>query len=48
MTVALNYGEIGKYNERITKIKSFINKYKWEEINFPLEKMSGKNWREII
>ena len=25
--VALNHEEMGKYSERITKIKSFINKY---------------------
>ena len=24
--------------ERITKIKSFINKYNWKQINFPSEK----------
>ena len=35
VTVALNYEEIGKHAERITKIKPFINKYKWEGINFP-------------
>ena len=27
-----------KNPERITKIKIFINKYKWEEIHFPSEK----------
>ena len=30
--------EIGKYPERITKVKSFINEYKWEGINFASEK----------
>ena len=35
VTVALNYEEIGKHAERITKIKPFINKYKWEGISFP-------------
>ena len=29
---------IKKYPQRITKIKTFVNKYKWEEINFPSEK----------
>ena len=29
ITVELNYGEIGKHAERITKIKPFINKYNW-------------------
>ena len=41
---ALNHEEIGKHGERITKIKPFINKYKWEEINFP----SGKDgWKKF-
>ena len=35
VTVPLNYEQIGKHAERITKIKPFINKYKWEGINFP-------------
>ena len=35
VTVALNYEEIKKDSQRITKIKSFINKYNWEGINFP-------------
>ena len=35
VTVALNYEEIGKHAKRITKIKPFINKYKWEGISFP-------------
>ena len=30
--VALNHEEIGKHAERITKIKPFMNKYKWEGI----------------
>ena len=32
VTVTLNHKEIGKNPERITKIKPFINKRKWEEI----------------
>ena len=35
VTVALNHEEIKKDPERITKIKPFINKYKWKGINFP-------------
>ena len=42
MTVALSYEEIGKHAERITKIKPFINKCKWEGINFPY----WKKWLE--
>ena len=37
ITVGLNYEEIGKHAERITKIKHFINKYNWEAINYPSE-----------
>ena len=44
VSVALNHEEIGKNPERITKIETFINKYKWEGINFP----SGKNdWKKF-
>ena len=35
VTVALNYEEIKKDPQRITKIKPFINKYYWEGIYFP-------------
>ena len=38
VTVALNYKPIKKEPQRITKIKPLINKYYWEEINYPLEK----------
>ena len=38
VTVALNHEEIKKDTQRITKIKSFINKYNREGINFPSEK----------
>ena len=44
MTVTLNYEEIGKHAERITKIKHFMNKYNWEGINYPPEK---DNWKKI-
>ena len=42
VTVALNHKEIEKHTERIKKFKPFINKYKWEGINFPSEK---DNWK---
>ena len=45
---AINYSEIGKHAERLTKIKDFINKYKWEVTNFPSEKGDWKNLRRII
>ena len=38
VTVALNHEEMGKHAERITKIKLFINKYKWKGIKFSFEK----------
>ena len=34
LTVILNYEDIKRNPLRITKIKSFINKYNWEEIRF--------------
>ena len=42
----LNYEEIGIQAEIITKIKSFMNKYKWEGINFPSEKYDRKYFFE--
>ena len=36
--------ETGKHSERIPRIKPFINKYNWEEINFPSEKY---DWKRI-
>ena len=33
VTVALNYGEIQSHPERVSNIKSFINRYNWESIN---------------
>ena len=44
VTVALIHGKIRKNPERITKIKLFINKYKWDGINFPSEKDDQKNF----
>ena len=44
VTLVLNYEKIGKHAERITKIKPFINRYKWEGINFPSEK---DDWKKI-
>ena len=34
-TVALNYEETESYLERVSNIKPFINKYNWDEINYP-------------
>ena len=43
VTVALRHEEKWKNHERITKIKSFITKYNWEEIHFLSEKDDWKN-----
>ena len=43
-TVALNYEEIKKDPQRVTKIEPFINKYNWEETNFSSEK---DDWEKI-
>ena len=33
---ALNYQTIETYPERIWKLKPYINKYNWEEMEFPV------------
>ena len=43
ITVGLNYKEIGKRAERITKTKPLVNKYNWDGINSPLDK---DNWKK--
>ena len=41
--MALNYEEVERNSQRISKIKPFVNKYIWKGINYP----SGKDdWRE--
>ena len=35
LTVALNYEQIKDHPERISKVKFFIDKYNWKEIDFP-------------
>ena len=44
VTVALIYVEIKRNRQKITKIKSFINKYNWEGINFSSQK---DDWRKF-
>ena len=34
-SVGLNYNEIKDHHQRVNKVKSFVNKYDWREINFP-------------
>ena len=44
VTVVLNHAVIKKHPQSIAKIKQFINRYKWEEINFPSRK---DDWKKI-
>ena len=44
ITVALNYEKIKDHPKRISKIKPFIDKYDWKEIDFPSQ---GKDWKEL-
>ena len=43
-TVALNYEQIKKDSQRISKIKPFINQYNWKEIDFLSYK---KDWKKF-
>ena len=42
VTVALNHEQIKYHPVRISKIKTFIDKYNWKEIDFP---STGKEWK---
>ena len=44
VTVALNYEQIRDHPERISKIKPFIGKHDWKEIDFPSQ---GKDWKKF-
>ena len=44
--VVLNHEETRKHAERITTIRPFIDKYKWEGINFPSEKEDWKKFEK--
>ena len=46
IAVALNYQIIKNNPERISKIKSFIKKYNWKEINFPSHKEDWNNFEK--
>ena len=43
VTVTLNHEQIKDHPERISKIKPFIDKYDWTEIDFPSQ---GKDWKK--
>ena len=44
ITAALNYQNIDSHLERISKLKPFINKYNWKDIEFPSH---SKDWRKF-
>ena len=46
MVGSLNHEEIGKHAERITKIKLFTSKCKWEGIHFQSEKDDWKKFEK--
>ena len=41
---ALNYQNIETHPERISKLKPYINRYNWEEIDFPA---GPKEWKKF-
>ena len=43
LTAAVNYQNIEKNPQRILKIKSFISRYNWREIDFPSKQKDYKN-----
>ena len=43
-TLALNFNNIDRNPQRISKMKPFINNYKWNDINFPTTK---KDWNKF-
>ena len=44
VTLALNLNNIDNHPERISKIKPFINKYNWKDIDFPA---MSKDWKKF-
>ena len=48
LTVALNYQNIKKYLQRISKIKPFVDQYDWEERTFHHTQKTGKSLKYII
>ena len=43
-TLALNLDKIKKDPQRVSKIKPFIEKYNWKDINFP---STSKDWKKF-
>ena len=44
VTFALNIDKINDHPERISKIKPFIEKYNWKDIDFPC---TSKDWKKF-
>ena len=44
VTLALNLDNIDNHPERVYKIKAFIEKYNWEDIDFP---STSKDWKKF-
>ena len=44
VTLALNIDKINDHPERISKIKPFIEKYNWKDIDFP---STSKDWKKF-
>ena len=44
MTLALNLDKIKKDPQRVSKIKPFIEKYNWEDIDLP---STSKDWKKF-
>ena len=44
VTLALNLDKIKKHPQRVSKIKPFIEKYNWEDIDFP---STSKDWKKF-
>ena len=48
IAVTLNYEQIKKDSERITKIKPFIDQYNWKETDFPSDEKDWNEFEKII
>ena len=46
ITVALNHKDIGRDPQRILRIKPFVNKYNWKDINFPAGPHDWKKFKQ--
>ena len=48
LTVTLNYEQIKKYPQRISKIKPFVDQYNWKKIDFHYIIRTGKSLNQTI